>query len=367
MRHRFLTSLSALAVVMVAFWLVTVTVAGQAPTAVAKAAKAKPAAKPWTPPRTPWGDPDLQGIYNNATSTPLQRPNQFDKPVLSEEEADTYQEQLREKINTDKTPRDQVGNYNELWFDQKRKELTGDKRTSLIVDPPDGRIPPRVTVTPEQQKQTDATIAANQRFYAGIPNSWLDLEPAIRCIIRTDRPPYLGIIYNNTEQIFQAPGYVAIAAEMIHSSRIIPLDGRPHLGKDLKQWLGDPRGHWEGNTLVVETTNVRKEGTYGYAEGGALGEQTGANPETYKITERFTRVDANTLQYEFTISDPQTWTKPWTAMVPWKVMDADYQLYEYACHEDNYDIVHFLSRGRLREKAGETDIRKAAKEAGYDR
>ena len=154
---------------------------------------------------------------------------------------------------------------------------------------------------------------------------------------------------------------------MIHSTRIIPLDGRPHLGKNFKNWLGDTRGHWEGNTLVVETTNFRDEGAYGYTGGGALGEQLGANPATYHLTERFTRVDADTLKYEFTISDPQTWTKPWTAMVPWKVMSSDYQLYEYACHEDNYDMVHLLTGARAREKAGETEIDAAAKAAGYDR
>ena len=295
MWRRFLSSLSALTVVIAAFSLITVKAADQAKTAAAKSAKTtaapkppktttatKPAnttgtaaAKPWTPPRTPWGDPDLQGIYNNATGTPLQRFSQFDKPVLSDEEAQTLQEQLRKTINTDNPPRDGVGNYNELWMDQKRKELTGDKRTSLIVDPPDGRIPPRVPKEPEQQKERDAVVAANQRFYAGIPNSWLDLEPAIRCIIRTDRPPYLGIIYNNTQQIFQSPGYVAIASEMIHSWRLIPVDSRPHIGKDLQQWLGDPRGHWEGNTLVVETSNFRQEGTFGYAQGGAFGDEGG--------------------------------------------------------------------------------------------
>jgi hypothetical protein len=325
----------------------------QAQTPATKTTKTTPATnKTWTPPRTPWGDPDLQGIYNNATSTPLQRPSQFDKPILNEEEAETLQEQLRQSINSDNPPADGVGTYNDLWFDAQRKELTGDKRTSLIVDPPDGRIPPRLQMTPEQKKQNDAIVAGAQRYNAGLPDSYLDMAPPMRCVIRTDRPPYLGIIYNNTEQIFQAPGYVVIASEMVHSARLISLDGRPHLGKDLSQWLGDARGHWEGDTLVVDSTNFRQEGTYGYSQGG--GDQLGANPATYHITERFTRVDAKTLKYEFTVSDPQTWAKPWSAMVPWKLMGADNQLYEYACHEDNYDIMHYLGGARTREKAAQT-------------
>jgi len=135
-----------------------------------------------------------------------------------------------------------------------------------------------------------------------------------------------------------------IAPEMIHSARIIPTDGRPHLSKELHQWLGDSRGHWEGNTLVVETTNFR-------TDDGVIFQN--ANPETYRITERFTRVDADTLNYEFTVSDPKTWTKPWTAVIPWTKIDPAEQMYEYACHEDNYDIVHFLSGARGREQRGE--------------
>jgi hypothetical protein len=167
----------------------------------------------------------------------------------------------------------------------------------------------------------------------------------VRCIIRTDLVPYLPTIYNNDFQIFQSPGYVVIAPEMIHSARIIPLDGRPHLNKSLKQWLGDSRAHWEGNTLVVETTNFRPDDTAVYQN---------ANPETFKITERFSRVDAKTINYEFRVEDSQTWTKPWTAVIPWVKVDPEEQMYEYACHEDNYDIVHFLSGARAREKRGET-------------
>jgi len=213
------------------------------------------------------------------------------------------------------------------------------------VDPPDGRIPARVPLTPEREKVRAAQAASNVRFNAGMPDNFRDFSLPVRCIIRTDSPPYLPTIYNNDFHIFQSPGYVVIGPEMIHSARIIPLDNRPHLPKDLHQWLGDTRGHWEGNTLVIETTNFR-------TDPGVIFQ--GANPETYKIVERFTRVAPDSINYEFTVSDPNTWTKPWTALIPWNKIDPEEQMYEYACHEDNYDEVHFLSGARLREKKGET-------------
>ena len=334
--------------------LLAIPVAGQAPAAAGakpatvSQAKTTSTAKPWTTPRTPWGDPDMQGIWNNATSTPLQRPDALTgKAVLTEEEAEEFQEEVAENLTRDRrdggADADVARAYNDHWMDARRLLLVQDKRTSLIVDPPDGRIPPLVPLSPERQKMRAAAAAGGRAFLAGMPVSAQDTAPAFRCIIRTDRPPYMGIIYNNTYSIFQGPGYVAIAPEMIHSARIIPLDGRPHLGPNLKQWLGDTRGHFEGDTLVVETTNFRDEGTFGAAD-----------PKTYRITERFTRSAAGVLKYEFTISDPATWTKPFTAMVPWIKVDPQDQMYEYMCHEDNYDMVHLLAGGRKREAAGET-------------
>jgi len=202
-----------------------------------------------------------------------------------------------------------------------------------------------VPLPPDRERTRVARAAANTRFNAGLPENYRDMSLPVRCIIRTDSPPYLPTIYNNNFQIFQSPGFVVIAPEMIHSARIIPLDKTPHVGKDLRLWLGDTRGHWEGETLVVETTNFRKEDGVVFQN---------ANPETFQITERFTRVDGTSLNYEFTVSDPQTWTKPWTAIIPWNKVDPEEQMYEYACHEDNYDIVHFLSGARAREKRGET-------------
>jgi hypothetical protein len=324
-----------------------------ASTALAQAPKpaAKPAAanKTWTPPKTPWGDPDLQGVWNDATSTPLERPNGLaGKGVLADEEAAEFAEQLANNLSRD---RRDGGNevdvnraYNEHWMDSRRLKITADKRTSLIVDPPDGRIPPLVPLSAERQKAKAVRAAANTRFNAGMPDTYHDFSLPVQCIIRTDSPPYLPTIYNNDFQIFQAPGYVVIGPEMIHSARIIPLDGRPHLGKNMRQWLGDTRGHWEGNTLVVETTNFRTDPGVVFQD---------ANPESYKIVERFTRVAPDSINYEFTVSDPATWTKPWTALIPWSKIDPEEQMYEYACHEDNYDVVHFLSGARTREKKGE--------------
>jgi hypothetical protein len=349
MRSRSLAGSSALAA-----WIAAVGLAqlgGQSPAVPAKAtAKAAPAkAKPGAL-RTPWGDPDLQGVWNDATSTPLQRPtDKSGKDVLSDEEAEEFQEQLAFNLTRDRRdggPDADVNRaYNEHWMDARRLKITQDRRTSLILDPPDGRIPPLVTLSPERQKARAARAAANARFNAGLPETYLDMSLPMRCIIRTDSPPYLPTIYNNNFQVFQSPGTVTIAPEMIHSARVIPLDGRPHLGKNLRPWLGDSRGRWEGDTLVVETTNFRPEQ-------GVTFQAT--NPATYRITERFTRVNRDLLNYEFTVADPETWTRPWTARIPWVKVDPEEQMYEYACHEDNYDLVHFLSGARERERKGET-------------
>ena len=347
MSHRFWSMITLLAVAAAAGSFSVM--ARQNPQPARKAAAAKaPAAAKWTPPKTPWGDPDLQGVWNDATSTPLQRPNGLDKDVLNDEEAAGFEAENANNLTRDRrdggADADVNRAYNEHWMDARRLKITADHRTSLIVDPPDGRIPPLVPLAPEKQKARDARQVANARFNAGLPDSVYDMSLPVRCIIRTDSPPYLPTIYNNDFQIFQSPGYVVIVPEMIHSARIIPVDGRPHIGKNLLQWLGDTRGHWDGNTLVIETTNFR-------ADDGVTFQNT--NPATFRITERFTRVDAKTVNYEFTVEDPQTWTRPWTARIPWVKVDPEEQMYEYACHEDNYDLVHLLSGARIREKNGE--------------
>jgi hypothetical protein len=335
-----------------------------APKPPAKAsAPSKPSAastKTYVPPKTPWGDPDLQGVWNDATSTPLQRPGDLvGKQVLDDEEAAEFQKGLEFNLTRDRRDGGNAADvnraYNEHWMDARRLKITADRRTSLVVDPADGRIPPLVPLSPERQRVRAARADAAARFAAGLPRDYPDMSLPVRCIIRTDSPPYLPTIYNNNFQIFQSPGYVAIGPEMIHSARIIPLDGRPHVSGGLHQWLGDTRGRFEKNTLVIETTNFR-------TDDGVIFQ--GANPQTFTITERFTRVDANTVEYEFTVADPTTWTRPWTAKIPWVKVDPEEQLFEYACHEDNFDIVHFLTGARIREGRGETFVARPAGAGG---
>jgi len=348
MRYRFSTSIGILAVAVAALS----PAAGQTQSSVVAkktAATSKaPAAK--AVPRTPWGEPDLSGVWNDATSTPLQRPSSVGgKDVLNDEEAAEFSKELEHNLTRDRRDGSAAVDvnraYNEHWMDERRLKATEDRRTSLIIDPPDGRIPALVPLSPERAEVKKARSYANGRFLAGLPDTYFDFSLPVQCIIRTDSPPYLPTIYNNDFQIVQSPGIVTIAPEMIHSARIIPTDGRPHLSKNLKQWLGDSRGHWEGDTLVVETTNFS-------ADEGVLFQN--ANAATFKITERFTRVDATTLSYEFTVEDPTTWARPWTARIPWTKIDPAEQMYEYACHEDNYDLVHFLGGAREREREGKT-------------
>jgi len=314
----------------------------------------------WTPPRTPWGDPDLQGIYNYGTSTPLQRPKQVgDKEVLSDEEAEALQEDIARRLDRDRrdggAQADVSRSYNDVWMDPARMRLTADKRTSLIIDPPDGRLPPRVQrqLTPEAQQARAAQDLSTRRFNTGFQESYLDMDVGNRCIIRRRNEggghPYLPAIYNNMAQILQSPGYVVIYAEMIHFARVIPVDGRPPLPDTVETWLGDPRGHWEGNTLVVETrnfvgSNARMIGRTGVVYGNA-------NPKTFTIVERFTRIGPETVEYQVTMSDPETWTRPFTISVPWNKTTE--QIYEYQCQEMNYDMYHWLHGAREREKRGE--------------
>src|SRR5437667_192105 len=316
MKYRMWISMVVLAAGIAAFSLSAAGQTAKPATQTKPAPKPAPAAKAWTAPKTPWGDPDLQGVWNDATSTPLQRPNGKDKDVLSDDEAAEFAQQLEYQLSRDRRdggPEVDVNRaYNEHWMDARRLKITEDRRTSLIVDPEDGRIPPTVPLSPEREKARVARQAANTRFNAGLPENYRDFSLPVRCIIRTDSPPYLPTIYNNDFQIFQSPGYVVIAPEMIHSARIIPLDKRPHLPSNLRQWLGDTRGHWEGNTLVIETTNFR-------TDDGVIFQN--ANPETYRIVERFTRVAPTRIDYEFTVSDPTTWTKPWIARIAWNCIE----------------------------------------------
>ena len=295
----------------------------------AQSATAKAPAK-YTPPRTPWGEPDLQGVWSYANLTPLERPsNQAGKDVLSDVEVEELDKEARTGADRrDGTPEaDLARAYNAFWYDRGKS----DGRTALIVDPADGRLP---SLTPEgRRKQAANAESARGHAYDAAENRPLQE----RCITYHGVPP-LPSGYNNTYQILQTPGYVAIVDENIHDVRGIPLDGRPHVDKHIPQWNGDSRGRWEGDTLVVETTNYSAKSRFRFP----------AAAETMRAVERFTRVAKDRIDYRFTITDPTTYTRPWTAALP-LVGAPDYVIYEYACHEGNYAIAHALSGARALE------------------
>jgi hypothetical protein len=279
--------------------------------------------------------PDLQGIWTNVTLTPLERPaNLRDKAFFTPQEAAAFEKETLERNNMDRRdggPDADVGRaYNDAWYDRGTK-VVKTLRTSLIVDPPDGHIPPSL---PEAQRRQQERAAANRgRQFDGPENRSL----AERCIIwPTLGPPMLPSFYNNNYQIVQGPGYVAILSEMIHDVRMIPTDGRPHLPSNIRLWAGDPRGHWEGNTLVVDTTNFTDKTAWRNSS------------EKLHLVERFTRVDADTLMYQVTVEDPATWDKPWKIEIPMRKTTGP--IFEYACQEGNYAMEGMLAGARAEEK-----------------
>ena len=284
-------------------------------------------------PRTAWGDPDLQGRWTNTTTTPLERPADLaGREFLTEEEraardeaGDVAREQRGIAAGTGET-----GSYNNFWVERGVRMA----RTSLIVDPPEGRLPP---LTPAEAQRRPGREAYRSREPAG-PE---DRNLYERCISRGLPGAMMPGFYNHNYQIFQTPGYVVILVEMIHDARIIPLDGRPHPDGRIRQWLGDSRGRWEGDTLVVETTNFVPVNGRALTVFGA-GEST-------EIVERFTRLDDGTLDYRFTVSDPTEYTREWTASIPMTSLDG--LLYEYACHEGNYGLENILAGARAAERA----------------
>lgn len=297
---------------------------------------ARGTAKKWTPPQTEDGHPDLQGIWSNAIITPLERPAEFaDKPFLTEQEEAAYEKQVRQRNDVDR--RDAVGTeadvaraYNEAWYDRGSKTVKT-RRTSLIIDPPDGRIPP---LTAEAQRRAAARAEARRLHPADGPE---DRALNERCILTvTTGPPMLPGPYNNNYQIVQTPGAVLIVTEMIHDPRIIYTDGRPHLPQNIRQWKGDSIGHWEGNTLVVDTTSFTDQTNFR------------GSGENLHLRERFTRLDENTLQYQFTVEDPASFTRPWTAVLVSTKTDGP--ILEYACNEGNYAMRNLLSAARAEEK-----------------
>jgi hypothetical protein len=306
------------------------------------AEKASPR-KSWTAPRTADGQPDLQGVWSFATLTPLERPPELaGKQVFSDQEALEYEKVTRERRDPDRrdgTKEADVGRaYNASWWDFGTR-IVGSRRTSLIVDPPDGKVP---ALTPDGQQRADARATARRLHPADGPE---DRSLPERCIQwGTAGPPMVPSAYNNNFQLFQSRNYVVILNEMIHDARVIPLDGRPHLPQGIRQLLGDSRGRWDGATLVVDTTNFTDKTNF-----------RGAGPDLHLI-ERFTRVAPDTLLYEFTVDDPKSFTKPWSAAIP--TVRNDDLIYEYACHEGNYGMFGILKGARVEEEAA------AKKESG---
>jgi len=333
MRPQLLTSLAVSAAIAVAA-LAPAPLAGQARTAAAKTAKT------WTPPRTPDGQPDLQGMWTNATITPFERPAALaGKPFLTEDEAAALEEQDADRrAKAEAAPKKgDVGSYNDFWFDSGTK-VVATRQTSLVVDPPDGRVPLKPSA--EAARDRNLTNVDTYDF----------MSPWDRCIARGPGRMFPAG-YNNAYQILQTPGYVVIHHEMIHEARIIPIDGRPHLDPGIRSWTGDPRGRWEGNTLVVETTNFNGKGWI--ATNAASARIRGVpHSDALRLVERFTRVDADTITYEVTIDDPNVYTRPWKVAIPLS-RDDSYQIFEYACHEGNRAVEHVLSAARAAEKRTE--------------
>jgi len=276
----------------------------------------------WSTPRTTWGAPDLQGIWDYRTMTPLERPREFaGKAVMSEEEAAAYTaRKLVEQADYDLAP-----SVHAKWWLDYGKELTDDHRTSLIVDPVDGRVPPLT----EEARLRGAARSDRRRTNGADGADYRALSE--RCL--SFGTPRLPGAYNNNYQILQTPDQVVIVSEMVHDARVVPLDGRPY--SDIDQWHGEARGYWEGDTLVVTSRNYPSLGAFrGSTEG-------------VRIVERFSRVGPATIDYELTVQDPATWTAPWTVMFPMK--KTDQPMFEYACHEGNYGLENILRNARIEE------------------
>ncbi len=325
-RNDTLAGVAIAAVAGVWLWAAQAPAIGQTATGVKPAAPAN-----WQPPRTSWGHPDIQGVWDPTTGTPLERPAQYkDREFLTDDEATERERQRFARFDSpDRGPRNPTGDYGSVWRESSKNALN---RTSLIVDPPDGRMP---TLTEEAQRAEDAREAA--RRTRGPADDWTDLSLWTRCITRGT--PRIPNNYNSNMHIVQTPDRVTIFYEMVHETRTIHLDGRPHVGPGIRLWNGDSRGRWEGGTLVVETTNFNDKQEF---EGRPL--------TTATLIERFTRTAPDQIDYRFTINDPATYARPVTVVLPMVANPQPY--YEYACHEGNYGLEGILAGHRHEEKTG---------------
>src|SRR5215813_10736634 len=294
------------------------------------------AGKKWTTPRTPWGDPDLQGSFSNTSEngTPLERPEIFEgrklEDIKGEELLALKRDAQKRTVETFQGPL----HAPEGWW-QPDLNMTKGSQAWLVVDPPNGRIPP---LTPEATQRIAARAAARRNSGRGPADSWEDRSLYDRCITRGLPGSMMPAIYGNSYQILQTPDSIAIRYEMIHETRVIPIDGRPHVGRGIHMDMGDARGRWDGDTLVVETTNFKARSAY-----------RNSNPETLKLTERFTRMAPDKVRWSVTIDDPTTWTRPWTFSMPLTENNTE-AIQQYECHEGNYGLRNILSAARAEER-----------------
>jgi hypothetical protein len=336
---RYLGCISAL----VAVAAIALGQAASSQTKAAPVAAAAPAAKVWTQPKTPWGDPDVQGTWtsDDCIGTPLQRPaNLGDRLYYTEQELAQRQGNLERQLQNDLVetvaPDQRVGTGPPgHWGERARRPC---KQTSLVMDPPNGRLP---DMLPEAKARPVPEGAGNNSPKA---DSWEDFSYYIRCITRGVPGSIFPVIYGNGQQIVQGKGFVTILQEMVHEARVIPVDGRPHASPNIRSYMGDARGHWEGNTLVVETTNFLGNRTGIVGNGGGT-----PTSDAMTTTERFTRTGPNEMRYEITINDPKTYTQPFKVGFP-LTQEPGYQNFEYACHEGNYAMFDSLSGARAIEK-----------------
>ena len=298
-------------------------------------------------PRTAWGSPDLQGVWDFRTLTPFERPQALgNKDVFSSVEVAEFEAERNAVIavRDDQVPADTVGNYNQFWFDAGAT-VVETNRTSLVTDPPSGRIP-SLTAAAEERLRLRQMARKGVTRHQPTPGGWVnDLGGgmfAVRCVLGFNSgPPMTPAGYNQNVQLFQTENHVVLLNEMVHSSRVIPLDGRQHVGDSIRQWMGDSRGYWEGDTLVVGTKNFLRETSF----------RNGLTDTNLVLTERFTRVSSQTLMYEVTVEDPTVWVSPWSFEIP--MQRSDQPLYEYACHEGNYGLYNILAGAREQEQADE--------------
>jgi len=319
---------------------------------------------------TPWGDPDLEGLWDFRTLTPFERPDELaEQTVMSAEQATQLRSTKINLLNTDnRTTNSAVdieASYNNAWYDWG-DTLTPDLRTSLIVDPPDGKLPQLTDAAREAMVRHNLHREPPVRdlfsFSAGVtdfrPAGPEELGLSERCLVGFNASPHLTpSAYNNNLRIIQTPHHVLLVSEMIHTARVIPMHGHPRLPQDMQFWSGDPRGRWEGGTLVVETENFTGKTPTIQIVGGSVADATNSgavgSAENFRLVERFTRTSQNTLRYEYTIDDPKTFKKPFTVAIPLK--PADGLMFEYACHEGNYAIAGML-RGARRAEADDASL-----------